>query len=47
VRGRREQRLLHGILGRGEIAGASRERAENLRRELAQEILDTLRDFQR
>ena len=35
----RDQCLLHGILGVVEVAGAARERAENLRRQLAQQVL--------
>ena len=36
---RREQRLLHRVLGGGEVAEAPDHRAENLRRELAQQVL--------
>ena len=36
-----EQRLLHGVLGRVEVAVAADERAEDLRRELAQQVLGT------
>ena len=36
---RREQRLLHGVLGRVEVAVPAHERAEDLRRELAQQVL--------
>ncbi|GFJ83967.1 hypothetical protein Phou_081470 [Phytohabitans houttuyneae] len=36
-----EQRLLHGVLARVELAVPARERAENPRRELTQQILDT------
>ena len=36
---RREQRLLHRVLGGGEVAEAADHRAEHLRRELAQQVL--------
>ena len=36
---RREQRLLHRVLGGGEVAEAPDDRAEHLRRELAQQVL--------
>jgi hypothetical protein len=36
-----EQRLLDGVLGRVEIPVPARERAEDLRRQLAQQVLDT------
>ena len=35
-----DQRLLHGVLGRIEVAVAAHERAEDLRRQLAQQVLD-------
>ena len=38
---RREQRLLHGVLGQVEVAVAANERAEDLRRELAQQVLES------
>ena len=37
---RREQRLLDGVLGGVEVAGPAGEHAEDLRRELAQQVLD-------
>src|SRR5439155_26884529 len=40
VQGRREQRLLNGVLGGGEVAVPANERAEDLRRQLAQQVLD-------
>jgi hypothetical protein len=46
VRGR-EQRFLDGVLGRIEVAGSARQRADDLRRELAQQVLDIGRDVQR
>ena len=36
---RRDQRLLHRVLGRGEVAEAPDDGAEHLRRELAQQVL--------
>ena len=39
LRGRGDQRLLHRVLGGGEIAEAADDRAEHLRRELAQQLL--------
>ena len=39
LHGRREQRLLDGVLGGGEVAEAPDHRAEHLRRELAQQVL--------
>ena len=36
---RGDQRLLHRVLGRGEVAEAPDDRAEHLRRELAQQVL--------
>ena len=47
VVGRGEQRLLDGVLGGVEVAGSAGERAEDLRRELAQQVLDIGRDVQR
>jgi hypothetical protein len=35
----REERLLHGVFRGGEVAKAADDRTENLRRELAQQIL--------
>ena len=35
----RQQRLLHGVLRSGEVAEAADDRAENLRRQLAQQVL--------
>src|SRR5262245_11155951 len=43
----REQRLLHRILGSGEVAVPAREHTENLRRCLAQQVLDAHGDVQR
>src|SRR5262249_22837515 len=40
VRGGREQRLLHGILGHAEIADPCYDHAEDLRRERAQQVID-------
>jgi hypothetical protein len=40
VPGRREQGLLDGVLGGGEVAGAAGQQAEDLRRQLAQQVLD-------
>src|SRR6478736_10324142 len=42
-----EQCLLDGVLGSVEVAVPAHERAENLRRQLAQQVLDTWRDVQR
>src|SRR5438093_13639393 len=39
--GRREQRLLHGVLAGVEPTMPTDQRAEDLRRELAQQVLDT------
>ena len=47
VHGRREQRLLDGILGGVEVAVPAGEHAEDLRRELAQQDLDVGRARQR
>ena len=44
---RGEQRLLDGVLGRVEIAEPANQRAEDLRRELAQQVLDAARHVQR
>ena len=41
--GRGQQRLLDGVLARVELAVASDERAEDLRRQTAQQALDVLR----
>src|SRR4029450_5777146 len=43
----REQRLLDGVLGQVEVAVPAHERAEDLRRQLAQHVLDTWRYVQR
>ncbi len=40
LEGGREQRLLHGVLGEVEAPVPTHERAEDLRRELAQQVLD-------
>ncbi len=40
LHGRGEQRLLHGVLGGVEVPVAPDERAEDLRRETAQQVLD-------
>ena len=47
VRGRGEQRLLHGVLGGVEVAVPADEHAEDLRRQLAQQVLDVGRHAQR
>jgi hypothetical protein len=47
MRGGREQRLLDGVLGRVEVAIPANERAKDLRRQLAQQVLDRGRDVQR
>jgi hypothetical protein len=47
VRGRGEKRLLDGVLGGVEIAVPANERAKDLRRQLAQQVLDRGRDVQR
>ena len=39
LRGRGDQRLLHGVLARGEVAEPPQHRAEHLRREIAQQVL--------
>ena len=39
--GRGDQRFLHGVLGVGEVAKSPDHRAEHLRREVAQQTLDT------
>ena len=41
MHGGREQRLLDGVLGGVEVAVPAHERAEDLRRQLAQQVLDT------
>ena len=41
LNGRREQGLLHGVLGGGEVAETADHRAEHLRREFAQQMLVT------
>ena len=46
VRGR-EQRLLDGVLGRIEVTRSAGQRADDLRRKLAQQVLDTGQDVQR
>ena len=38
LRRRRDQRLLHRVLGGGEVAVTTRNDAEHLRRELAQQV---------
>ena len=40
LRRRGDQRLLHGIFGGGEVAVATRDGAEHLRREIAQQVPD-------
>jgi hypothetical protein len=47
VGGGGDQRLLYRVLGSGEIAGAPSKRAEDLRRQLAQQVLDSAVDVQR
>jgi hypothetical protein len=42
-----EQRLLDRVLGRVEVAGSASERAEDLRRQLAQQVLNARWDVQR
>src|SRR5260370_14150148 len=39
LNGRREQGLLHGVLGGGEVAKTSDDRAEHLRRKFSQQVL--------
>ena len=39
LHGRREECLLHGVFGGGKVAESPDDRAENLRRELAQQVL--------
>ena len=39
LRRRGDERLLHGVLGRGEITVAPHRRAQHLRRELAEQLL--------
>src|SRR5690349_363021 len=40
LRRRGDERFLHGILGRREVAMSARHRGEHLRREVAQQVLD-------
>jgi hypothetical protein len=47
VHGGREQRFLDRVLGGVEVAMPADERAEDLRRRLAQQVLDAGRDVQR
>jgi hypothetical protein len=47
MRGRRQERVLDGVLGSGEVAAPASERAEDLRRELAQQVIDIGGDVQR
>jgi hypothetical protein len=47
VGGRREQRFLDGVLRSVEVAIPANERAKDLRRQLAQQVLDRGRDVQR
>jgi hypothetical protein len=47
VFGRREERLLDRVLGGVEVAGSARERAEDLRRQLAQQVLEVALNVQR
>jgi hypothetical protein len=47
VRGRGKQRLLDGVLRSAEVAVPANERAEDLRRKLAQQVLDVGRNIQR
>src|SRR5437764_748406 len=42
---RGEERLLHGVLGRVELTVAPHQRAEDLRRNLAQQVLDAVGVF--
>ena len=42
LRGGREQRLLHRVLGGVEVPVAAHQRAEDLRRQLAQQVLDAV-----
>jgi len=42
LRGGRQQRLLHGVLGGVEVAVPAHDRTEDLRREPAQQVLDGL-----
>ena len=39
LRGRGDQRFLHGVLAGGEVAEPPQRRAEHLRRQLAQQVL--------
>ena len=45
--GGRDQRLLDRVLGRVEVTRAARERAKDLRRQRAQQVLDIERNAQR
>jgi hypothetical protein len=47
VFGSGEQRFLDGVLRRVEVAGSSGERAEDLRRQLAQQVLENGSNVQR
>jgi hypothetical protein len=47
VFGGREERLLDGVLGRVEVAGSASERAEDLRRQIAQQVLEVGFNVQR
>jgi hypothetical protein len=47
VHGCREQRLLDGVLRSVEVAGPASEHTEDLRRQLAQQVLDIARHVQR
>jgi hypothetical protein len=47
VHGGRKQRLLDGVLCSVEVAGPASEHTEDLRRELAQQVLDIARHVQR
>ena len=42
-----EQRLLDRVIGRVEVAGSACERTKDLRRQLAQQVLDVRRQVQR
>jgi len=45
--GGRQQRLLDGVLGSVEVAIPANERAKDLRRQLAQQVLDRVVDVRR
>jgi hypothetical protein len=47
MRGGREQRLLDGVLGGVEVAIPANERAKDLRRQIAQQVLDRVVDLRR